>query len=89
MVQSMLAYIQKSPDCFHAVEALRRQLLEQGYTQLTEGGWTLEPGGAEPSGDRPPSSLRPFKALYASAAGFFLASRAVRIAMHRGFSSCL
>ena len=45
MVQSMLAYIQKSPDCFHAVEALRRQLLEQGYTQLTEGGWTLEPGG--------------------------------------------
>ena len=27
MISSMLQYIQKSPDCFHAVENLRQRLL--------------------------------------------------------------
>ena len=35
MISSMLQYIQKSPDCFHAVENLRQRLLSEGYTQLT------------------------------------------------------
>ena len=45
MISSMLQYIQKSPDCFHAVENLRQRLLSEGYTQLTAGEWTLIPGG--------------------------------------------
>ena len=45
MISSMLQYIQKSPDCFHAVENLRQRLLSEGYTQLTAGEWTLTPGG--------------------------------------------
>ena len=45
MLNSMLYYIKKSPDCFHAVENLRQTLLENGYVQLTEGGWELEHGG--------------------------------------------
>ena len=36
MISSMLQYIQKSPDCFHAVENLRQRLMGEGYTQLTE-----------------------------------------------------
>ena len=45
MISSMLQYIQKSPDCFHAVENLRQRLLSEGYTQLTAGEWSLTPGG--------------------------------------------
>ena len=45
MISSMLQYIQKSPDCFHAVKNLRQRLLSEGYTQLTAGEWTLTPGG--------------------------------------------
>ena len=49
MISSMLQYIQKSPDCFHAVENLRQRLLSEGYTQLTAGEWTLTPGGSRES----------------------------------------
>ncbi len=45
MISSMLQYIQKSPDCFHAVENLRQRLVGEGYTQLTAGEWSLTPGG--------------------------------------------
>ena len=45
MISSMLQYIQKSPDCFHAVENLRQRLMGEGYTQLTAGEWSLTPGG--------------------------------------------
>ena len=45
MLNSMLHYIKRSPDCFHAVETLRQMLLDAGYVQLPEGGWTLEQGG--------------------------------------------
>ena len=45
MLNSMLHYIKKSPDCFHAVHALAEILDNAGYVQLTEGGWTLQPGG--------------------------------------------
>lgn len=45
MLTSMLNYIQNSPDCFHAVDNLRRRLLQEGYTQLEAGEWSLTPGG--------------------------------------------
>lgn len=45
MVHSMLSYIRKSPDCFHAVRTLEQLLQAEGYTGLPEGGWQLEPGG--------------------------------------------
>ncbi len=45
MLTSMLNYIQNSPDCFHAVENLRCRLLQEGYTQLEAGEWSLTPGG--------------------------------------------
>ena len=45
MISSMLQYIQKSPDCFHAVENLRQRLMGEGYTQLTAGEWSLTHGG--------------------------------------------
>ena len=31
MISAMLQYIQRSPDCFHAVEELRQRLLREGY----------------------------------------------------------
>ena len=34
MISAMLQYIQRSPDCFHAVEELRQRLLQEGYTEL-------------------------------------------------------
>ncbi len=30
MISAMLQYIQRSPDCFHAVEELRQRLLREG-----------------------------------------------------------
>lgn len=45
MLNSLLHYIKKSPDCFHAVQSLREMLEEQGFTYLPEGLWTLEKGG--------------------------------------------
>lgn len=45
MIHSMLHYIQKSPDCFHAVRNLETMLEEAGYVRLSEGGWELEAGG--------------------------------------------
>ena len=45
MISSMLQYIQKSPDCFHAVENLRQRLLSEGYTLVTGGEWSVSRGG--------------------------------------------
>ena len=45
MIHSMLDYINRSPDCFHAVENLRLRLLDEGYQQLREGKWQLVRGG--------------------------------------------
>ena len=39
MISAMLQYIQRSPDCFHAVEELRQRLLREGYTELRPGRW--------------------------------------------------
>ncbi len=45
MLNSMLHYIEKSPTCFHAVQALEELLKANGYAYLPEGGWELVPGG--------------------------------------------
>ena len=45
MLHSLLHYIKKSPDCFHAVDTLSNMLDSEGYTCLREGGWKLERGG--------------------------------------------
>lgn len=45
MLNSMLHYIEKSPDCFHAVDTLSKLLDEAGYIRLCEGGWNLSRGG--------------------------------------------
>jgi len=45
MLNSMLHFIKKSPDCFHAVAQVRQILSENGYEPLQEGGWALRPGG--------------------------------------------
>lgn len=45
MLNSLLHYIKKSPDCFHAVDTLSRQLDAEGYVRLDEGGWNLVRGG--------------------------------------------
>ena len=45
MISAMLQYIQRSPDCFHAVEELRQRLLREGYTELRPGRWQLTAGG--------------------------------------------
>ena len=39
MLHSLLHYIEKSPDCFHAVHTLSRMLEESGYVRLPEGSW--------------------------------------------------
>lgn len=71
MLNSLLHYIRKSPDCFHAVETLRQMLLEAGYTQLPEGGWTLEPGGKYFT-VRSGSSLLAFRVPTEAPTGFLL-----------------
>ncbi len=45
MFHSMLHFIRKSPEAFHAVNTLASMLEEAGYVRLAEGGWTLEQGG--------------------------------------------
>ena len=45
MLNSMLHYIKKSPDCFHAVDTLAKLLNDAGFIRLNEGGWNMEQGG--------------------------------------------
>lgn len=45
-VKGLLEFLKSSPTCFHAVEAIKTRLLENGYTLLEEGcPWQLEAGG--------------------------------------------
>lgn len=44
--KEMLAFIDASPTCFHAVDNIRKTLEEQGFEECRETeDWTLEPGG--------------------------------------------
>ena len=71
MLQSMLHYIQKSPTCFHAVDALIKILEENGYAPLQEGVFSLQAGGKYYV-TRGGSSLIAFRIPEASPRGFLV-----------------
>ena len=71
MLHSMLHYIQKSPDCFHAVHTLAQMLEAEGYVCLPEGGWELEVGGKYYT-VRSGSSLIAFRVPAETPKGFLL-----------------
>lgn len=71
MLNSLLHYIKKSPDCFHAVDTLSKLLDAEGYTPLTEGGWELAPGGKYYT-VRNGSSLIAFRVPETAPKGFLL-----------------
>lgn len=44
--EKLLAFIKSSPDCFHAVQTMKEQLLAQNFTELSEEEhWNLAYGG--------------------------------------------
>ena len=46
IAKELLTFIQKSPSCFHAVDTMKKMLLEDGYTELREcDAWLLNKGG--------------------------------------------
>ena len=46
MTEELLAFLEASPTCFHAVDNIRGILMENGYTELREAaGWELQEGG--------------------------------------------
>ena len=45
VVNSMVHFIEKSPTCFHAVRNVAQLLENEGYVNLREEEWTLQPGG--------------------------------------------
>ena len=71
MISAMLQYIQRSPDCFHAVEELRQRLLREGYTELRPGRWQLTAGGKYFT-TKNGSSLMAFRLPQEAPAGFLL-----------------
>ena len=70
MISAMLQYIQRSPDCFHAVEELRQRLLREGYTERP-GRWQLTAGGKYFT-TKNGSSLMAFRIPQEAPAGFLL-----------------
>lgn len=70
----LLAFLDGSPSCYHAVENIRRELLENGYEQLWESRpWRLAAGGRyfTVRGD---SSLAAFRVPRRDFAGFMIAA---------------
>lgn len=46
MTEQLLAFIEKSVSCFHAVEVIRQELEKAGFVQLKENEeWSLAMGG--------------------------------------------
>lgn len=46
IAKELVAFIKKSPSCFHAVANMKEMLMEQGYEELLEGSkWNVKPGG--------------------------------------------
>ena len=44
--EELLAFIEKSPTCFHVVDTMRSELEAAGFTQLQENGqWQLKARG--------------------------------------------
>ena len=45
MLQSMLHFLEKSPDCFHAAAQVQALLQDAGFVPLPQDGAALAPGG--------------------------------------------
>ena len=44
--EQLLAFIEKSPSCFHVVENMKQELRAAGFTELRESeSWSVQPGG--------------------------------------------
>ncbi len=57
-IEKLMAFLDGSPSCFHAVANLTRRLEEAGYTPLSEAeDWQLCPGKILPH----PESVRPHR----------------------------
>ncbi len=45
-VQNFLSFLRRSPSCYHAIDALKTRLTDEGYTELCEAEkWELKKGG--------------------------------------------
>ena len=72
--RELIAYIQRSPSCYHAVENIGEILREHGFEELREGQkWSLAPGGAY-FVRRNLSSLLAFRVPAAELKGFQIAA---------------
>ena len=72
--QCLMAFLDNSPSCFHAIANLTRQLEEAGYTPLSEAAsWQLQPGGKYYL-TRNQSALIAFRAPQCAPQGFMLAA---------------
>ena len=72
--QRLMAFLDNSPSCFHAIANLTRQLEEAGYTPLSEAAsWQLQPGGKYYL-TRNQSALIAFRAPQCAPQGFMLAA---------------
>lgn len=70
--KEMLEFIEKSPTCFHAVENIKKALIEAGCTELAETGeWQLSPGRGYFT-TRNGSSLIAFRLPEGGAEGFHI-----------------
>ena len=70
--QRLMAFLDNSPSCFHAIANLTRQLEEAGYTPLSEAAsWQLQPGGKYYL-TRNQSALIAFRAPQCAPQGFML-----------------
>lgn len=74
ITRRLLAFLDASPSCYHAVENIRRELLEAGYEQLWEARpWQLAEGGRYFTA-RGDSSLIAFRVPRRDFAGFMIAA---------------
>lgn len=73
MVNSMLHFIEKSATCFHTVKNVAQMLNEEGYVNLQEEAWSLQPGGKYYV-TRNGSSLIAFRVPAQSPKGFMVAA---------------
>lgn len=73
MVNSMLHFIENSPTCFHAVKQTAQCLEKEGYVNLQEEAWQLQPGGKYYV-TRNGSSLLAFRVPHGAINGFMAAA---------------
>lgn len=73
-LRDLMAFLDASPSCFHAIDNLARRLTAEGYAPLTEGQeWDLRPGG-QYFVTRNQSALIAFRTPEHTPQGFILAA---------------